>query len=34
VWREKARAAAAEGGSSERNLRAFVGKQLAGGGGN
>ncbi|XP_025815109.1 cyanidin 3-O-rutinoside 5-O-glucosyltransferase-like [Panicum hallii] len=31
VWREKARAAAAEGGSSERNLRAFVGKQLAGG---
>lgn len=35
VWREKARAAAAEGGSSERNLRAFVGKQLAvAGGGN
>ena len=31
VWRDKARAAAAEGGSSERNLRAFVGKQLAGG---
>ncbi|OEL34267.1 Crocetin glucosyltransferase, chloroplastic [Dichanthelium oligosanthes] len=31
VWRENARAAASEGGSSERNLRAFVGKQLAGG---
>jgi len=31
VWREKAHASAAEGGSSERNLRAFVGKQLGGG---
>ncbi|KAF8705804.1 hypothetical protein HU200_031012 [Digitaria exilis] len=31
LWREKARAAAAEGGSSEKNLRAFVSKQLAGG---
>ncbi|CAO2181137.1 unnamed protein product [Urochloa humidicola] len=31
LWKEKARAAAAEGGSSERNLRAFVAKhQLAG----
>ncbi|KAJ1282296.1 hypothetical protein BS78_03G040600 [Paspalum vaginatum] len=34
MWRDKARAAAAEGGSSERNLRAFVGKQLAGAGNN
>ncbi|CAO2209650.1 unnamed protein product [Urochloa humidicola] len=35
LWREKARAAAAEGGSSERNLREFVNKHLlAGGGGN
>ncbi|RCV24950.1 LOW QUALITY PROTEIN: hypothetical protein SETIT_5G127500v2 [Setaria italica] len=32
LWREKARAAAAEGGSSERNLREFVGKQLTAGG--
>ncbi|KAL6848067.1 hypothetical protein ACP4OV_022195 [Aristida adscensionis] len=31
LWREKARAAAAEGGSSERNLRAFVAQELAGG---
>jgi hypothetical protein len=31
VWREKARAAASEGGSSEMNLRAFVAKQIAGG---
>uniref|UniRef100_A0A0A9CQE4 Glycosyltransferase n=1 Tax=Arundo donax TaxID=35708 RepID=A0A0A9CQE4_ARUDO len=31
MWREKARAAAAEGGSSEKNLRAFVGQQVAGG---
>ncbi|CAL4951978.1 unnamed protein product [Urochloa decumbens] len=32
MWKEKARAAAAEGGSSERNLRAFVAKhQLDGG---
>ncbi|GJN05614.1 hypothetical protein PR202_ga23261 [Eleusine coracana subsp. coracana] len=31
LWRNKARAAAAEGGSSERNLRAFVGNLLAGG---
>ncbi|KAG0536222.1 hypothetical protein BDA96_03G045900 [Sorghum bicolor] len=31
VWREKARAAASEGGSSERNLKAFVAKQIAGG---
>ncbi|NP_001333856.1 UDP-glycosyltransferase 75C1 [Zea mays] len=31
VWREKARAAASKGGSSERNLKAFVAKQIAGG---
>jgi hypothetical protein len=31
VWREKARAAASEGGSSEMNLKAFVAKQIAGG---
>jgi uncharacterized small protein (DUF1192 family) len=29
LWRDKARAAAAEGGSSERNLRAFLGQHLA-----
>ncbi|XP_062194655.1 UDP-glycosyltransferase 75C1-like [Phragmites australis] len=31
MWRETARAAAAEGGSSERNLRAFVAQQVAAG---
>ncbi|TVU21516.1 hypothetical protein EJB05_31156, partial [Eragrostis curvula] len=34
VWSEKARAAAAEGGSSEKNLRAFVAQQLPAGGTN
>ncbi|KAL6861848.1 hypothetical protein ACP4OV_017548 [Aristida adscensionis] len=31
LWSEKARAGAAEGGSSERNLTAFVGQGVAGG---
>ncbi|KQK03014.1 crocetin glucosyltransferase, chloroplastic [Brachypodium distachyon] len=34
LWRDKARAAAAQGGSSEKNLRAFMEQAIAPGGGN